>query len=199
MKKKWISLIAAGLLTTGALCGCTGTAGETSGSAPKEDTSSIVSSEAETSHTTTSEADSSEKPTTEASSSPKESSGPSDEERKEAKRKTELEELQILAQYKKELAASENYTYSGQFTDISRNEDNTITTTEMTTEHTLTYLDAVIRDVNEDGHYEMIVKYKDESRGSVFVFDVVTVADGKAVPSKYYLYGESFLTGAGTK
>ncbi len=189
MKKKWILLIAAGLIAISAQSGCSGQSAAPESTAP-----------ARTADSRLEESDSSPKESEakEGSSEP-ESSAPSAEEQKAAKKETETEEIRILLQYKQELAAAPEQTYTGQHTEINRQKDNTIKPVDISTDHTLKYLDAVIRDVNEDGHYEMIVRYLDSSLGSVFLYDLVTIVDGKAVPSNYYLYGESFMTGAGSR
>ena len=55
------------------------------------------------------------------------------------------------------------------------------------------FVDSVIRDINDDGHYEMIVKY--DGRNTQFsdyvitpsyIYDVVTVVNGKAVKTGHY-------------
>ena len=71
------------------------------------------------------------------------------------------------------------------------------------------YIDAAIRDVNDDGHYEMIVKYKargtditgnlDSDWAKVTIYDIVTVVDGKAVESEHYTNEEGFYNHGAAK
>ena len=69
------------------------------------------------------------------------------------------------------------------------------------------FVDAVIRDINEDGHYEMIVKYDCRSLWSLvmqgrnedvyqptsYVYDIVSVVNDKAVETEHYINEDGWL------
>ncbi len=100
-----------------------------------------------------------------------------------SKEMTELEEIQVLSAYRDK---------------VQKEDDKKVIDQEHNNQRELkvTYLDSVIRDVNEDGHYEMIVRYLAEGSGLshylVVLDEVVTIVDGQAVESGHYEYEEGF-------
>ena len=107
------------------------------------------------------------------------------------KKSSAIEEMNILLEYKKNIPQERALTYTEKIYNSS-DEKNA----------RLYFVDAVIRDLNNDGHYEMVVKYVGCSQvinGKIdnieygnFIYDIVTVKNGKAVETEHYLNEEGW-------
>lgn len=190
MKRKYLFIVPsiAILLSALLLTGCSSTAGEQSSSKESSPESSVTESQ---------QSKTEEKNSQSESSAPEESPEPSEDPAKAAAEE-ELEEIKILSDYRNELETNkkEMFTYTEQ-NHYGNGEFNV--SDEKNAE--IEYLDSTIWDVNDDGHYEMIVKYKargtdingDLDTETVIMYDIVTIVDGKAVGSGHYLNEEGFL------
>ncbi|MBQ3928738.1 MAG: hypothetical protein II711_01425 [Clostridia bacterium] len=108
-----------------------------------------------------------------------------------------VQELRLLNEYSKKLESEGTRIF---YYTEERNAGGEVYTGEEKTAQ-IQFVQSVIRDINNDGHYEMIVKY--DGRGTdinneiddmgVFVYDVVTIVDGKAVESGHWYNEEGFL------
>lgn len=103
-----------------------------------------------------------------------------------------IEEMNILLEYKKNIPRERNLTYKEKIDNNGSDEKNA----------KLYFVDAVIRDLNNDGHYEMMVKYVgcsqninryiDNIEYGNFIYDIVTIKNGKAVETEHYLNEEGW-------
>ena len=125
-------------------------------------------------------------------------------------RSEELKEIKILSDYRKQLLNQKTKTVLyKEIVPIENGYDSEMSFVENEEkEAKLEYTDSVIRDVNDDSHYEMLVQYRATSTNvltgssiydshQVFLYDIVSIVGGKAVESGHYQYEEGFInTGA---
>ena len=129
----------------------------------------------------------------------------SESEPSENPREKELNEIKVLTEYRSKLEKEKTRTF---FYTEKKVYQNSVSESEEK-EAEVEYIDAAIRDVNDDGHYEMIVKYKargtditgnlDSDWAKVTIYDIVTVVDGKAVESEHYTNEEGFYNHGAAK
>ncbi|MGN1458380.1 MAG: hypothetical protein ACI4XP_10590 [Acutalibacteraceae bacterium] len=156
--------------------------------------------------TDTSEQPSESSVVSELSSQPSETSTSSkaeesSKEESKAENNPAVQEIKILNDFKKNIPSEQDLIYQEKRKYTS---DGEVKVSEERPSK-LYFVDAVIRDINNDGHYEMIVKY--DGRGTALggnnrityngkevfidyigklIYDIVTVKDGKAVSSGHY-------------
>ena len=131
------------------------------------------------------------------SSKPEESSKPQESSVDEKQVKTDQakKDIAVLLEYKKNIPAVKDYNW-----DANNADGNTGNSYGK-----LYFVDAVIKDINEDGKLEMIVKYdlravnfksnNEQSRdiynySPAYTYDIVSVVDGKAVATEHYVNEE---------
>ncbi|MDD6489380.1 MAG: hypothetical protein PUG48_06185 [Clostridia bacterium] len=208
--KKWqktfLTVSSLLVISAGCMSGC--------GNSPQTDTSEQPS---ESSVTESSVAESSV--VSELSSQPSETSTSSkaeesSKEESKAENNPAVQEIKILNDFKKNIPSEQDLVYQVKW----KNTVNDKVTVSEERPAKLYFVDAVIRDINNDGHYEMIVKYDGRGKAlggnnritykgkEVFIdyigkliYDIVTVKDGKAVSSGHYENEEGWFDHGGVK
>lgn len=167
--------------------------------------------------TDTSEQPSESSVVSELSSQPSETSTSSkaeesSKEESKAENNPAVQEIKILNDFKKNIPSEQDLVYQVKWKNTVNNEVKV--NDELPAK--LYFVDAVIRDINNDGHYEMIVKYdgrgaiaKYDDKGNIIgsnidfwgklMYDIVTVKDGKAISSGHYENEEGWYDHGGAK
>ena len=178
-KKRIIAALVCGIMLT-ALC----TAGCSKGeSTPADSSKASAASETTAPESRTAESSSEESKTesSRAESSKQESSMSEKEKNTEQAKK----DIKLLLEYKKNIPESADYTLKSGNRGYKEAGDK---------KGTAYYVDSVIRDVNDDGKMEMIVKYScilehsgcSPEQFRCTLYDLVAVVDGKAVATRHF-------------
>ena len=115
----------------------------------------------------------------------------------ELKKQEMIEEINILNEYRRSIPMEKDV--------VSERLTSNVSTETNSIPGKVFFVDAVIRDVNQDGHYEMVVKYDCRSKAAVqmhledgsynrpvYIYDLVQVVNHKAVASDHYLDEEGW-------
>lgn len=190
--KKWqktfLTVSSLLVISAGCMSGCS--------NSPQTDTSEQPSESSSAESSVVSEL-SSQPSETSTSSKAEESS----KEESKAENNPAVQEIKILNDFKKNIPSEQDLVYQEK---TKYQNDGEVTVSEEKPAK-LYFVDAVIKDINNDGHYEMIVKY--DGRGTALggnnrikyngkeffiddmgklIYDIVTIQDGKAVSSGHY-------------
>ena len=184
-KKRIIAALVCGIMLT-SLCtaGCSkgeSTPADSSKASAASETTVPESRTEESSSEDSSKTESSKTESSRAESSKQESSMSEKEKKTEQAKK----DIKLLLEYKNNIPHSSEYTLKSGDRGYNKAGNN---------KGTAYYVDSVIRDVNDDGKMEMIVKYSCILEHSSYIpeqrrctlYDLVAVVDGKAVATRHF-------------
>ena len=194
IKKITAAVFAAVCLSSVCFSGCKNSQESAQSSAPSQ-TESVVSTVSDTeSNTESSQADVQESKT--------ESKQESKIDPEQEKINTAIKEINILNEYKRNIPEERDIDFVRYDLDGTVEPDR-----ERYNKGKVCFVDAVIRDINEDGHYEMVVKYdcrslsyiamqgrnEDVYQPTSYIYDIVSVVNDKAVETEHYINEDGWL------
>ena len=196
-RKTGVLLICASMLMTACFSGCSGNGGSADNDGQNSAQSAVESTAGSTDENnaansmegsdgnkTDNSSESSTKKSSAADTSKAESSAQQESSISEQQQKTEQakKDIAVLMEYKKKIPQVSEQDITYKTSSISKND----------VRGEVYYVDSVIRDINNDGRMELIVKYDctfdDNSFGyrSCYLYDLVSVVNGEAVATERY-------------